>query len=142
MLILIRAGFGSDHLYIYSSANGKFTCVGQHLTGVKNNPYVSGIDYRSGRMHITWTYRSWIYYEGWDDPADTKHKQLSGPNELENNHDICYAYSDDKGYTWKNGSGEIIADLTSEDKKSVMPDSPGIVAFKIPKNSGLSNQEA
>ena len=45
-------------------------------------------------------------------------------------------------YTWKNGSGEIIADLTSEVKKSIMPDSPGIVAFNIPKNSGLSNQEA
>jgi len=93
-------------------------------------------------MHIAWTCRGWIYYEGWDDPADTKHKQHSGPNELENNYNICYAYSDDKGYTWKNGSGEIIADLTSEDKKSVMPDPPGIVAFKIPKNSGLSNQEA
>ncbi len=100
------------------------------------------MDYKNGRLHITWTYRGWIYYPGWDDPLDTKHKQHSGPNEIGNNYDVCYAYSDDKGYTWCNTHGKQIADLRSTENNSVMPVSEGITVFRIPKNTGLSNQEA
>jgi hypothetical protein len=98
--------------------------------------------YTNGRLHITWSYRGWVYYDGWDDPNDTKHKQYAGPNGIENNYDICYTYSDDKGYTWKSSAGVTIADLRTVNNNSVMPTADGVVVFKIPKNSGLSNQEA
>ena len=105
-----------------------------------NNPYINGLDYHNGRLHITWTYRGFVWYEGWDDPQDTKHKAQAGPNGAENNYDICYAFSDDLGRIWKNGEGILVADLSKGE--SVRPDTPGIVAFSIPKSSGLTNQEA
>ncbi|KAJ4286635.1 hypothetical protein N0V88_007925 [Collariella sp. IMI 366227] len=98
------------------------------------------MDYRNGRLHVAWVYRGFVYYDGWDDPLDTQHKQQAGPNGSENNHDICYAFSDDKGYTWKNGAGQVVADLRKG--QTVANDAEGIVAFGIPKDSGLSNQEA
>lgn len=137
-----KAGLGDDHVAVYSAQNGtfKYEVLGTNLKGVDNNPYIHGLDYRNGRLHATWVYRGFVHYEGWDDPLDTKHKQQRGPNSAENNHNICYAYSDDGGRTWKNGAGEVIADLAKGE--SVRPDSKGIVAFDIPKGSGLSNQEA
>lgn len=130
-----KAGLGDDHLYLYRSDVGRFYYVGNHLQGLNSNPYVHGMDYRDGRLHVTWVYRGFVNYEGWDDPLDVKHKQQAGPNGAENNHNLCYAYSDDKGYTWKNGEGTDIG-------HSVRNDSPGIVAFEIPKAHGLTNQEA
>jgi len=140
--MMSRAGLGSDVLYKYSATSGSYTAIGQHLTGIKNNPYINGLDYRDGRLHLTWTYRGFVWYEGWDDPLDTKHKAQAGPNGAENNYDICYAYSDDLGMTWKTGGkeGNTVADLSKGE--SVNPDTGGIVAFSIPKNSGLTNQES
>ncbi|KAK4152672.1 hypothetical protein C8A00DRAFT_34589 [Chaetomidium leptoderma] len=135
-----KAGLGNDYLYVYSSRTGRFDFVGAHLTGIKSNPYVHGMDCRNGRLHVTWVYRGFVHYEGWDDPLDTKHKQQAGPNGAENNHNICYAYSDDRGYTWKNGAGEVIADLKKGE--TVANSAEGIVAFEIAKGSGLTNQEA
>lgn len=121
----------------------RYTFTGQHLTGVRNNPYINGLDYRLGRLHLTWTYRGFVWYPGWDDPSDTKHKAQAGPNGAENNYDLCYAYSDDLGGTWRNGAGDVVADLGKGEKaESIMPDAEGIVAFSIQKNSGLTNQEA
>ncbi|KAM7215416.1 hypothetical protein V8F06_009176 [Rhypophila decipiens] len=149
-----KAGLGNDHLYMYQAVNGepgRFTYVGQHLTGVQSNPYVNGITYtqRDNQLHITWVYRGFVWYDGWDDPLDTKHKQQAGPNGAENNHDLCYACSEDLGYTWRNGNGEVITDLKpnnttagTEIKGTIPNSAPGIVAFKIPKGSGLMNQEA
>lgn len=135
-----KAGLGNDHLYLYSGSTGIFKFVGTHLTGVQSSPYVHGIDYRNGRLHVTWVYRGFVQYDGWDDPMDMKHKQQAGPNGAENNHNICYAYSDDKGYTWKNGRGSVIADLNKG--QTIANDVDGIVAFEVPKHSGLTNQEA
>lgn len=135
-----KAGLGDDHLYLYRADAGRFDFVGTHLTGIQSNPYVHGMDYRNGRLHVTWVYRGFVYYYGWDDPRDIQHKQQAGPNSPENNHNICYAYSDDKGYTWKNGQGVKIASLP--DSESVMNDAEGIVAFHISKRSGLMNQES
>ncbi|KAH8766622.1 hypothetical protein F5883DRAFT_555290 [Diaporthe sp. PMI_573] len=135
-----KAGLGSDHLYLYRSTTGFWEFVGTPLTGVQSNPYVHGWDFRDGRLHVTWVYRGFVHYEGWDDPEDTKHKQQAGPNGAENNHNICYAYSEDLGYTWKNGRGNVIADLRKGE--TINNSSEGIVAFDIPKGSGLMNQEA
>ncbi|EXF84508.1 hypothetical protein CFIO01_09636 [Colletotrichum fioriniae PJ7] len=135
-----KAGLGDDLLYVYHAATGMYEYAGKHLKGIQNNPYVHGMDYRDGRLHITWVYRGFVHYDGWDDHLDTKHKQQAGPNGAENNHNICYAYSDDGGYTWKNGQDETIASL--RDGGSITPDCPGLVAFNIPKGRGLTNQEA
>ncbi|KAI1772111.1 hypothetical protein F4818DRAFT_427732 [Hypoxylon cercidicola] len=137
-----KAGLGDDHVAVYSAQNGSYAyeVLGTNLKGVQNNPYIHGLDYRNGCLHATWVYRGFVLYEGWDDPLDTKHKQQRGPNSAENNHNICYAYSDDGGRSWCNGAGEQIASL--EKGESVRPDSKGIVAFDIPKGSGLSNQES
>lgn len=135
-----KSGLGSDYLYVYSGSKRQFDFVGAHLTGLHSNPYVHGMDYRSGRLHVSWVYRGFVHYDGWDDPLDTKHKQQAGPNGAENNHNICYAYSDDKGRTWKNGAGSVVADLG--EGETITNDAEGIVAFEIPKGSGLTNQEA
>ena len=137
-----KAGLGDDHLCIYRAAAGKYEMVGNgtHLKGVDGNPYIHGLHARGARLYATWVYRGFVWYAGWDDPADTKHKRQAGPNGAENNHDICFAYSDDHGRTWCNGAGERVADLAQG--QSVRPASPGIVAFHIPKGSGLINQES
>ncbi|CAJ2500755.1 Uu.00g036080.m01.CDS01 [Anthostomella pinea] len=135
-----KAGLGDDHLCVYKPSTGNYTLLGTNLKGVENNPYIHGLDFRDSRLYVTWVYRAFVWYEGWDDPLDTKHKQQAGPNSGENNHNICFAYSDDGGKTWCNGSGVQIADLSK--KESVLPNSPGIVAFDIPKGSSLANQEA
>lgn len=135
-----KAGLGNDHLCVYSANKGAFSLVGTHLTGIDSNPYIHGLDYHEGRLHVTWVYRGFVWYEGWDDPLDTKHKTQAGPNGADNNHDICYAYSDDQGYTWKNGHDLTTASLAHGE--TVSNHSPGIVAFAIPKGFGLTNQES
>ncbi|KAI1445949.1 hypothetical protein F5Y02DRAFT_426255 [Annulohypoxylon stygium] len=145
-----KAGLGDDHLAVYSATATPsptsstvygYRVLGTNLKGVANNPYIHGLDHRSGCLHATWVYRAFVHYPGWDDPLDTKHKQQAGPNSGANNHDICYAYSDNDGLVWRNGAGDVVADLEKGDE-GVRPDAPGIVAFEIPKGSGLANQEA
>ncbi|KAI2469589.1 hypothetical protein F4781DRAFT_215373 [Annulohypoxylon bovei var. microspora] len=135
-----KAGLGDDHVALYTPSTG-YAVLGTSLKGVDNNPYIHGLDYRAGRLHATWVYRGFVRYAGWDDPRDTQHKRQAGPNSAANNHDICYAYSDDGGRAWRNGAGDLVADLGNGDD-GVRPDAPGIVAFEIPKGSGLTNQEA
>ncbi|GJD03526.1 dockerin type 1 [Colletotrichum higginsianum] len=69
----VRAGAGSDHLFRYSSKTQSYSYVGQFLTGVKNNPYINGISYAGGRIHVSGTYRGFVWYEGVDDPEARLH---------------------------------------------------------------------
>ncbi|KAI1279342.1 hypothetical protein F5Y07DRAFT_396970 [Xylaria sp. FL0933] len=162
-----KAGLGDDHLCVYTAASpspssshntvektgeeqkvGTYSFLGTHLKGIWNNPYIHGLDASAdgSRLYTTWVYREFVHYPGWDDPADTQHKQQAGPNSAANNRDICYAWSSDGGTRWHSGGSidsdevEVIADL--ERGESILPTSKGIVAFAIPKGSGLINQEA
>ncbi|KAK6076459.1 hypothetical protein SCUP234_07193 [Seiridium cupressi] len=135
-----KAGLGDDHMCVYGADTGTYSYTGMNLKGIQSCPYIHGLDYRNSRLYVTWVYRGFVWYEGWDDPLDTKHKQQRGPNEGTNNHNICFAYSEDDGATWKNSASEQVADLSRG--QSITPESPGIVAFEIPKGSGLSNQES
>ncbi|KXJ96185.1 hypothetical protein Micbo1qcDRAFT_201503 [Microdochium bolleyi] len=151
-----KAGLGDDHLAVYDPAAGGYGRPVTHLKGVDSNPYINGLDYRAhphphpqhggsgGALYTTWVYRGFVWYPGWDDPDDTKHKAQAGPNSGANNHDLCFAYSEDEGNSWRNGAGEIIAvtETGSKGGQSVEPASPGIRAFEIPKGSGLANQES
>lgn len=138
-----QAGQGSDILYTYSSKTHKYTYLGQHLTGTTNSPYINGIDYRLGKIHLSWCYRNFI------PPPEEKdaHKQQAGFNGPENNFDLCYAFSDDLGTSWKNSGGEVLARLGEAEsgkvvKNSIMPGAEGARVFDIPMNSGILNQEA
>ena len=146
--VLIRwsgqAGLGSDVLYRYSSLNHRYTCLGQHLTGVFNSPYINGIDHRLSRLHISWCYRSFVSFP--PSAAPDAHKRQAGPNGPENNHDFNYAFSDDLGETWKNSEGLVLAKIGSKaDTKfeaTIKPDAEGARVFEIPSGSGILNQEA
>ncbi|KAI1419375.1 hypothetical protein F5Y12DRAFT_789130 [Xylaria sp. FL1777] len=167
-----KAGLGDDHLCVYTAAHTttttttitgtgtttgagtgetsaeeggyRYRFLGTPLKGVWNNPYIHGLDASGSRLHATWVYREFVHYDGWDDPRDTQHKQQAGPNSAANNRDICHAWSSDGGTRWHSSSGSeedvVIADLGRGE--SIEPTSPGIVAFAIPKGSGLTNQEA
>lgn len=139
-----QAGLGSDVLYRYSSVTHAYTYIGQHLTGVSNSPYINGIDYRKSRLHISWCYRNFVPFLSSVRP--NAHKQQAGPNGPENNFDLCYAYSDDLGCTWKSSNGNILAktgiDDDSHSERTIKPGASGARIYEIPMGSGILNQEA
>ncbi|MCX7046589.1 MAG: BNR repeat-containing protein [Candidatus Sumerlaeota bacterium] len=56
----------------------------------RRNAYINGMHYGGdGRLHVTWCWR----------------EQNGGYC----NHDLCYAYSDDEGLTWRNNDGLVVA---------------------------------
>lgn len=113
--------------------------MGIYLEGNDNNPYINGLDYFNSRLHVTWTYRDFVPFEGWDKSTGVQHKQQAGPNGIENNHDLWYSYSDDLGRSWKNDAGSTIAELGKGG--SVRCDKKDIKVFSIPKGCGAHNQE-
>ncbi|KAE8452178.1 hypothetical protein EG329_001645 [Mollisiaceae sp. DMI_Dod_QoI] len=138
-----QAGAGSDILYRYSSKSHKYTYLGQHLTGISNNPYINGIDYRLNRVHISWCYRNFVTFPASATPD--AHKQQAGPNGPENNFDLNYAFSDDCGITWRNSACGLLADLRglrdSGVEETIKPGAEGASVFEIPMHSGILNQE-
>ncbi|TFL03086.1 hypothetical protein BDV98DRAFT_565386 [Pterulicium gracile] len=159
-----RAGIGDDWLYKYlpsttSGEPGVWELVGKYLQGVNNNAYINGLDFDyQSNLHATWTYRDFIF------DNDTGVAVQAGPNGPENNHDLVYAHSPDLGATWYNSWGQPIAttvgsvnattgsgsDNTTREadpgrrrlSESVVPTSPGVTVFSIPKYGGILNQEA
>lgn len=80
------------------------------------NAYLHGLVFHNGRRYITWCWR------------DTPNARTC--------HDLCFAYSDDQGKTWKNNDGKVIG------KRGEMPitaDSPGVAAIEIPPGSWFQN---
>jgi len=108
----------------WTTGLGRFIASTGSYTGAlstnsqSRNPYLNGISYAGNRIHVSW---------GW--------RESSGGAQF--NHDICYAYSDDNGRTWRNNDGIIIAHTGSS---FITVDSPGLVVASIPQNQGLSNQ--
>ncbi|KAI0599045.1 hypothetical protein F4775DRAFT_600473 [Biscogniauxia sp. FL1348] len=139
-----KAGLGDDHLAVYRGSASAYgpPPPGVFIRGEWCNAYVHGLDAGGGggTLYATWVWRGFVWYRGWDDPGDAQHKQQAGPNSAANNHDICFAWSGDGGRTWRNGAGDLVGDLDAA--RPIVPGAPGIVAFAIPKGSGLTNQEA
>jgi hypothetical protein len=129
-----QAGLGSDVLYRYSSVTQDYTYIGQHLTGVSNSTYINGIDYRSSRLHISWCYRNFVSHP--PSAGANAHKQQAGPNGLENNWDLNYAFSDDLGETWKSSDGQILAKIGSKgdslSERTIKPGAIGARVLEIP----------
>lgn len=80
------------------------------------NAYPFGTVVQNGRRHLAWCWR--------DSPA------------ANSCHDLCYAYSDDHGQTWKNNDGETIAQLGSN---FITADSPGVAVWEIPPGTKYIN---
>ena len=80
--------------------------------------YPNGYTYDSrGRLHVTWVWR----------------ERTQGAN-----HDLMYAYSDDRGRTWRNNAGEIVGDSEPNGRR-IRVDSPGITVVEIGRHLFLMN---
>ena len=97
---------------------GTFTWDG--ATSLYRYAYINAISYAGNRLHVTWIWRD-------------RFEKTSA----DNNHDLCYAYSDDDGRTWKNNAGEQVAATGSS---FITIDSPGIVVAPVPPRQNLINQ--
>ncbi len=83
-------------------------------------PYINGLDFDpDGTIHVTWTWR--------ETPSSS-------------NHDICYAWSEDGGATWRNRAGAVIADTGPGGRIDL--DSPGIVFKPLDEQQLLINQQS
>ncbi len=92
-------------------ANGK--------TSLYRNPYMNSLSYAGQRLHASWVWRD----------------RFEKTN-VRNQHDLCYAYSNDHGRTWHNSAGKLIG-KTGRDP--IHLNSPGLVVAPIPTNHGLTN---
>jgi len=116
------SGNGDSYLYEYDGANGVWAEIGKYIDGRSShvNAYLNGIQYDAyGRLHATWCWRET------PDPIT--------------NHDLLYAYSDDRGRTWYNNAGDMVA-ITGQTFMQVS--TPGLVVWPIGQRQGLLNQEA
>lgn len=97
---------------------GTFSANGE--TSTARCPYMNAVSYAGNRLHASWV---------WRDRFKRTHPT--------NQHDLCYAYSDDNGRTWLNSAGEKIG---TTGQQFIHLDSPGVVVAPIPVGSGLTNQ--
>jgi hypothetical protein len=97
---------------------GSYSFDGQ--TSNFRNAYINGLSYAGNRLHMSWIWRD-----------------LFTATDLNNQHDLCYAYSDDNGLTWNNSAGIQIAVTGSS---FINVNSPGLVVSPIDPQRGLYNQ--
>ena len=69
------------------------------------------------RLHVTWVWR----------------ERTQGAN-----HDLQYAFSEDRGYTWRNSQGQIVGD-SRKPNQVIRLDSPGITVVPIAREHYLMN---
>lgn len=100
MVLYLRMGGGSGgaNSHYFSYADGRWTVntaaasqlINKNWSGGDRtvNAYPHGLVVRNGRRHLTWC---------WRDTPDAR-----------TCHDLCYAYSDDDGKSWRNNEGKLI----------------------------------
>jgi BNR repeat-containing family member len=110
----------------WQSAAGSYTLNG--ATSTTRNLYPHGIGYGAGgRLYATFTWRE----------GNTAVLCASGGLA---NHDTGYVYSDDKGRTWHNNAGTLVA--TTGSATQVAVGSAGLVVDPLSVDHGLMNQES
>ena len=128
MLLYLRMGGGSgaanSHLFRYSRGawlpqdepSSQF--IDQRWSGGDGtvNAYPFGMVCQGPRCHLTWCWR------------DTPNHRTS--------HDLCYAYSDDGGTSWRNNEGRLIA---NRGRQFITAQSPGVTVVDIPQGTGYRN---
>lgn len=101
------------------SRKGTYRVAGKDSTSRCSYPNSYTYD-SAGRLHVTWVWR----------------EDAQGPN-----HDILYAWSDDRGMTWKNNAGEVVGEARP-DGKIMSLDSPGLIVVPIEQKLGMMNTQA
>lgn len=134
------SGDGEMQLAEYDVASGKWSYVGQFtsatgsytqngITSNSRNAYPHGFNYdAAGRLHMAFTFRENLGTAFIANCGDTI-----------NNHDTLYIYSDDRGRTWLNNAGTVVADVKAG--KSAGITSPGLVIDALPVGRDMMNQE-
>jgi hypothetical protein len=125
-----HSGCGDSHLAEYDPAAGGWTVLGEFISGrgpygqsLNRNAYHNGFDFDpAGRLHTTWTWREELDNREWG---------------TRNCHDLLYAYSDDRGRSWRNNAGEFIG---ATGRQSIDVASPGILVQPLPWRWGIMNQ--
>ena len=122
------AVYASSHLVTVRTGTftGPANKTAGTFTSTSRNAYTNGWDFGpDGTLHATWTWR-----EQGDD----------------SNHDICYAYSPDRGVKWYNNAGTLIADNSGSSGPTVPTnisvESPGIVVVPLDSRQMLINQQS
>jgi hypothetical protein len=128
------SGNSDSYLREYNGATHKWSFIGRYIQGMNaspnNCPYINRMDYDCfGKLHVSWCWR--------DDYGGGS------------NHDLCYAYSDDDGHTWKDTHDTIVAKTehltpawTTTTGACLNTSKPTLYIEKIPYYKGYINQES
>jgi hypothetical protein len=124
------SGAGNIALFQYDHSSGQWEMISDRLFGqegvyapwdnsTSRNAYMHDLLFDgTGRLHVTWVYRE-------------------AGRTWASNHDLHYAFSDDRGRSWQNNADALIAD--TRQGQHIVLDSPGIVVYEIPVFSWLMN---
>ncbi|MHB9857336.1 BNR repeat-containing protein [Streptomyces sp. YIM S03343] len=110
----------------WTSATGTYTS--SHGSSTARNMYLHGIDYDSGgTLHALFTWRE-------------QNAAVMCSSGGITNHDTGYVRSTDRGRTWRNDAGTLVASTGSSDKVSVTDS--GLVVDSLNPDHSLMNQES
>jgi len=118
------SGSGNSHFHYYEDGQWRINSeaasqlIDKHWSGGNGtvNAYPHALVMKANRWHLTWCWR------------DTPNARTC--------HDLCYAYSEDRGRTWKNNVGQTVADLGG---RLITADTPGISVWPIPSGTRYVN---
>ncbi|MEU6258492.1 BNR repeat-containing protein [Streptomyces sp. NPDC047043] len=110
----------------WSSSTGTYTS--SHGSSTARNMYLHGIDYDvNGRLHSFFTWRE-------------QNAAVMCNSGGITNHDTGYAYSTDRGRTWRNDAGTVVGTTGSSDTVAVTDS--GLVVDSLNPDHSLMNQES
>ncbi|MFD7874636.1 BNR repeat-containing protein [Streptomyces sp. NPDC059766] len=110
----------------WTSATGTYTS--EHGSSTARNMYLHGIDYDTGgRLHSFFTWRE-------------QNSAVMCSSGGITNHDTGYVYSTDRGRTWRNDAGTLVATTGSTDTVAVTDS--GLVVDALNPDHSLMNQES
>ncbi|MGR6968573.1 BNR repeat-containing protein [Streptomyces cynarae] len=110
----------------WSSSTGTYTS--SHGSSTARNMYLHGIDYDvNGRLHSFFTWRE-------------QNAAVMCSSGGITNHDTGYVYSTDRGRTWRNDAGALVATTGTSDTVAVTD--PGLVVDPLSPDHSLMNQES
>ncbi|MFJ8330257.1 BNR repeat-containing protein [Streptomyces sp. NPDC094437] len=110
----------------WTSSTGTYTSA--HGSSTARNMYLHGIDYdTTGRLHALFTWRE-----------QNNAVMCSGGGIT--NHDTGYVYSTDRGRTWRNDAGTVVATTGGTDQVAVTD--AGLVVDPLDPDHSLMNQES
>ncbi|RPE46215.1 putative BNR repeat neuraminidase [Streptomyces sp. Ag109_O5-1] len=110
----------------WTSSTGTYTS--SHGSSTARNMYLHGIDYDvNGRLHSFFT---------WREQSSSVMCNSGGIT----NHDTGYVYSTDRGRTWRNDTGTLVATTGTSDTVAVTDS--GLVVDSLNPDHSLMNQES